>query len=323
MKDQLHIMITGNEGCVRSLILSRKKIKASLIVSVLALCILCTATIFSSHFLKQSFQLAMENRQLSEELNEVYQASQEYAAQISELQALNVAQAEAFKSEKEDLLSGTVYQLNERSQLIEAVMSNIGVRLNNPEEDKANSGGPYLPPKDVAYNDLLNRSDQYLEAIRTTPLGWPHRGRITSKFGQRQDPLNELKGFHSGIDIRGKTGEKVYATADGRVSKAEHNGGYGLYVEIDHHNGYSTSFAHLKKYLVKQGDTVKRGQVIGLLGSTGRSTGPHLHYEIREHDKPINPYKFMRTLALAKTRKPLELMAKKGKKIYAPASTEN
>ena len=313
MKDQLHIIITGNQGKVRSLILSRKKIRLSLIIFAL---ILCTGTALSSHIYNQ-------HRQLNKKLTESKQVNQNYAEQIAALQALNTFQAETFLAEKEDLVNDTVNQLNERNQLIETVMSNIGIPVNNPKEEQANSGGPYLPPSTTTYNDLLNRSDRYLEAIRTIPLGWPHRGKITSKYGGRQDPFLNKRGFHSGIDLRGKTGEKIYATADGQVIQATRNGGYGLYVEIDHGNGYRTGFAHLSKYLVKKGDKVSRGQIIGLLGNTGRSTGPHLHYEIQLHEKTVNPYTFMSTVALTKPRTPQKLASTRTKKIYAVKSSEN
>jgi len=110
--------------------------------------------------------------------------------------------------------------------------------------------------------------------------------------------LNKKSAFHTGVDLRGKRGEKIKATADGVVKKACKNGGYGNYVLIDHGNGYTTSFSHMQKYLVHRGDRVKRGQVIGLVGSTGRSTGPHLHYEVALDGKTINPYNFVKIAKL-------------------------
>ena len=91
----------------------------------------------------------------------------------------------------------------------------------------------------------------------------------------------------------------VYATADGVVKKSFRNGGYGNFVVIDHGNGYSTAFGHMLKYLVHKGDRVERGQLIGLIGNTGRSTGPHLHYEVRLDHKAINPYKFLKIASIA------------------------
>jgi len=122
--------------------------------------------------------------------------------------------------------------------------------------------------------------------------------------------------------MRGRNGQKIVATADGKVSRAFFNGSYGRYIEINHGNGYSTKFAHMKKILVKRGDTVKRGQAIGTVGSSGRSTGPHLHYEVCLNKKPLNPSKFMRVDKLSqvtviprlivgeKQKKPSSLTAK-------------
>ena len=318
MKDQLHLIITGATGQGRSLVLSRKRLKLGLTLSALLLCLLVAGTSLTSRSLKQQRLLAAEVQQLSQELGELTETKAAYAERIMDLEAINIAQAETFAAEKEELLNSTVNQLNQRSQLIETVMSNIGVPIEQQDEAQANSGGPYLPPAEEYFSHLLNRSDQYLETIRSIPLGWPHRGKVTSRFGDRSDPFLKQKGFHAGIDLRGKRGQEVRATADGLVTRASRFGSYGLYVEIDHNNGYTTGFAHLKKYLVKKGDTVHRGQVIGLLGNSGRSTGPHLHYEIKQQGKPVNPYKYMSTLALAKPIIPVELGPRAVKKIHQP-----
>ena len=127
---------------------------------------------------------------------------------------------------------------------------------------------------------------------------------MTSRFGKRKDPVNKKRGFHTGLDFRGKRGEKIYATADGIVKKAFNNGGYGKYILISHGNGYTTSFAHMQTFLVKKGDRVKRGQLIGLVGNSGRSTGPHLHYEINLNKKPVDPGKFMKFAKLLESDSP-------------------
>jgi murein DD-endopeptidase MepM/ murein hydrolase activator NlpD len=131
------------------------------------------------------------------------------------------------------------------------------------------------------------------------PLGKPVSGSISSRFGKRADPVNEKKAIHEGVDIKSERGEHILATGGGKVIKAMKNGGYGNYVEIDHGNGYVTAYAHMQSYLVKKGDIVKQGQIIGQVGSTGRSTGPHLHYEIRLNEKPIDPEKFIKVADIA------------------------
>ena len=116
---------------------------------------------------------------------------------------------------------------------------------------------------------------------------------LSSAFGMRQDPFTSLRRMHQGIDLAGRIGMDVYATGDGKVIESSVSRfGYGKEVLIDHGYGYTSRYAHLHKILVKPGDSVKRGQLIGLLGNTGRSTGPHLHYEVRYHNKPQNPMYF-------------------------------
>jgi murein DD-endopeptidase MepM/ murein hydrolase activator NlpD len=117
---------------------------------------------------------------------------------------------------------------------------------------------------------------------------------ISSGFGVRQDPFLGRPAMHTGLDLRGDTGEKVYATAAGKVTTAGWDGGYGKMVEIDHGHGLSTRFGHLSEIDVKTGQKVHLGQVIGRVGSTGRSTGPHLHYETRLNGDPVDPQKFLR-----------------------------
>ena len=116
--------------------------------------------------------------------------------------------------------------------------------------------------------------------------------RITSPFGVRRDPLLHVAALHTGIDFKARYGAQVLATASGKVVIAGWDGGYGRLVEIDHGYGVSTRFAHLKAIKVKVGQHVRRGEVVGLLGNTGRSTGFHLHYETRVNGRPINPVHF-------------------------------
>ncbi len=118
---------------------------------------------------------------------------------------------------------------------------------------------------------------------------------FTSNFGVRGNPFGGSAEFHPGVDIQCATGTPVYATADGTVDRAERAGGYGNLVEIDHGRGIQTRYGHLSKILVTAGQKVKRGQLIALSGSTGRSTGPHLHYEVRIDGRPVNPIPFLTT----------------------------
>lgn len=132
------------------------------------------------------------------------------------------------------------------------------------------------------------------------PTLWPAMGPITSSFGQREDPVlgNGEGEFHTGIDIGAPSGSPIYATADGVVVKASLGNGYGREVMIDHGHGIETLYGHLSGFACAVGESVVRGQVIGYVGRTGRTTGPNLHYEVRIHNTPVNPHKYLRvTLA--------------------------
>lgn len=127
------------------------------------------------------------------------------------------------------------------------------------------------------------------------PSGRPIKdGWLSSYYGNRIDPFNGKKVFHHGLDFAGKAGSEVVAVADGIVSWQGSRGGYGEMIDIDHGNGYQTRYAHNKKLVVKLGDRIKKGQAIALMGSTGRSTGPHVHFEVLRDGKAVNPYNFIK-----------------------------
>ncbi|HBB68076.1 MAG: hypothetical protein A2X28_05650 [Elusimicrobia bacterium GWA2_56_46] len=127
---------------------------------------------------------------------------------------------------------------------------------------------------------------------RATPSIWPASGRITSSFGYRLAPLMSASEYHTGIDIANDPGTPVYATADGVVRYAGWANGYGLSMVLDHGFAYSTLYGHFSELMVKEGAQIKRGQLLGRMGSTGTSTGPHLHYEVWLDGMPKNPMKY-------------------------------
>ncbi len=128
----------------------------------------------------------------------------------------------------------------------------------------------------------------------SAPNLWPVEGQITGSFGERIDPFNGEGAFHSGVDIGSSYGHPIIAPADGVVTFTDNLGGYGKALMIDHGNGISTRYGHLSGYAVTAGQSVHRGDVIAYVGDSGRSTGPHLHYEVRINDTPVNPYKYLR-----------------------------
>ncbi len=137
----------------------------------------------------------------------------------------------------------------------------------------------------VAQLTILNRS---------IPNGKPIKyKRITDRFGYRIHPITKKRHHHSGIDMSAKIGTPIYAPADGVVEYAKHKGSYGNYLLINHPFGFKTAYGHLEKFAVKSGDYIAKGDLIGYVGNTGRSTGSHLHYEIRYLHKWLNPDKFL------------------------------
>lgn len=131
-------------------------------------------------------------------------------------------------------------------------------------------------------------------SIAGAPTLWPVIGPISSSFGEREDPFNGEGAFHSGVDISALFGTPVHATADGMVISAGNETGYGRVVVLDHGNGIETLYGHLSGFAVTVGQLVQQGQVIAYVGMSGRTTGPHLHYEVRIHNTPVNPHRYLR-----------------------------
>ncbi len=157
-------------------------------------------------------------------------------------------------------------------------------------------GGNFISA-DRTSSEYLEYLEKDIDRMKVTlasyPLGKPSSGNLSSNFGHRKDPFRKGVAFHSGIDLNANRGNSVIATADGVVEKAEWNGGYGRCIVIRHKNGYKTLYGHLSKIKVKKGQRVKSGDLIGNVGSSGRSTGPHLHYEVIKDDKKINPFPYI------------------------------
>jgi murein DD-endopeptidase MepM/ murein hydrolase activator NlpD len=205
------------------------------------------------------------------------------------------------------VLNDVEERADSKARRMRSVLSDLGV---NPIRmpTGATAGGPFVPLKPAkasasAFDRQLYRVNvaraqinQYLQTLVAVPLRKPVIGEVdmSSPFGMRMDPFNGRPAIHTGIDLRGEVGEPVHATAAGRVSLAGREGGYGNMVEIDHGNGLATRYGHLSEIDVKVGQMVRIGETIGHIGSTGRSTGPHLHYETRVNGEAVDPQKFLR-----------------------------
>ncbi|MEO1747535.1 MAG: M23 family metallopeptidase [Pseudomonadota bacterium] len=188
-----------------------------------------------------------------------------------------------------------------RSEMLEtAKAAGLPVTLDNTTA----SGGPFIPAAEGVVSEFdtrlaelgaaLETLDAARASVQSFPIAHPAPGRaITSRYGNRRDPIIGKTAFHAGIDFRTPTGTPIYATAAGTVAKAGRHGGYGKLVEIQHANGLKTRYAHLSKIDVRKGQKIDAGVRVGAAGSTGRSTGPHLHYEVRRGDKSTNPMTYL------------------------------
>jgi murein DD-endopeptidase MepM/ murein hydrolase activator NlpD len=199
--------------------------------------------------------------------------------------------------------------MESRVRRMRGIFTDLGLDMAQLEAatPRAAMGGPFVPvklgPDAGAFERQLRRInitraqvDRLNRALALVPYRKPVVGEVefTSGFGVRSDPFLGRPAMHTGLDFRAQTGDPVRATANGKVLSSGWAGGYGRMVEIDHGNGLSTRYGHLSEIDVKIGDTVRIGQVIGAVGSTGRSTGPHLHYETRIDGEAVDPQKFLR-----------------------------
>jgi murein DD-endopeptidase MepM/ murein hydrolase activator NlpD len=231
----------------------------------------------------------------AETVRKVSQAVPE-AAGLARIEARQLAFAEALTR-----------LADRRAQAAAAKLQRLGL---NPRsmlasvDDRSAQGGPLLSlgtgsngKIDQRFQRLglsLARMSALERSVATLPQALPASlAYISSGFGYRADPFTGGGAFHPGLDFRGPYGAPIYAAAKGRVSFVGVRSGYGLCVEIDHGNGLITRYAHMSRFRTQPGKSVAPGEVIGLIGSTGRSTGPHLHFEVRIHDRAVNPRPFL------------------------------
>ncbi len=224
------------------------------------------------------------------------------------VKAIKAAEMEVF-SRVESIAAQEIKKIKSAFQQVNKSLKDRGMYYNplaNSQKKNAR-GGPFIPASvsdlpDKKIQDKINSIfkaaddlEYYREAAKYVPIGKPVWSYwVTSKFGFRNDPFNKKKAGHKGIDLASRTGNKIQVKAHGKVVQTVHgNKGYGNYVVIDHGNGFTTKYAHMHKIYVKKGDYLKINDTIGEVGSTGRSTGPHLHYEVLYRGTPVDPLPFM------------------------------
>ena len=231
--------------------------------------------------------------------------------------ALKVSNYNSLRVEAESLraryirLQSTVNQTNEQLATLQNFAEQVSVaygikqKLEGPADLVSEARLTPTMSETVAEYDYLRSSairriasSHSASPLKPTmvPAGWPVDGPLASGYGVRPDPFSGEGAYHTGIDIASQMGTKVKVTADGTVIQAgfgAFTGGYGCLVVVDHGNGYQTYYAHLSRASVMPGQEIRQGDIVGEVGSTGRSTGPHLHYEVRVGSAPVNPYHFL------------------------------
>lgn len=262
-----------------------KKIVVASIVLVVGLCLLITDYILSNIDEAEFERLQVENLTQRDELTRLAVMLEDLRQEVvvlsqNDAKVRVMAKLSAPKSDSIVGVGGPVPQkdisreFSDIQQRIDEVRRQIDLRRESQEEIQG----------------ILNDQRSLLAA---KPTGWPVKGWLTSSFGMRRDPFDGRRKMHEGLDIAARTGTPVVATADGIVSSVKTEPGYGKVVIIDHGYGYRTIYGHNSRYYVKVGQRVRRGDRIAAVGNTGRSTGSHVHYEIRLNSVPVNPYKYL------------------------------
>ncbi|MBR1953785.1 MAG: peptidoglycan DD-metalloendopeptidase family protein [Alphaproteobacteria bacterium] len=257
---------------------------------------------FTPEYTKMS-ELSAEyelTRAENEELKRRNAQMVETVLQIADADNIIVDTVSALTKENTDELQKNIKRIN--STLVTLGLNQTTLLRNANKYNNPLVGSAFTPIEfdktlDEKYQKLADGLERWNGLRRLNeilPLGKPVNSRITSNFGTRKDPFTGKPKKHRGIDFAGKIGTELMAVAPGRVVSAGERVGYGTTVEIDHGLGFTTLYAHLSQILVSRGDWVRPGTVIGLAGSSGRSTGPHLHYEIRYKGAPFDPTKFIK-----------------------------
>lgn len=248
------------------------------------------------------YEAQLQRDIVASERDELKQQLSEMEDRVNEMRNIHL---DVFNKVK-TVSSKEVEKMKKALNEVNKALKEKGLYFNSLSNKRRDAGGPYIPDNQTLKNDKemnqevmaifenLEDIDYYAQVINATPIGKPVWSYwVTSKFGSRLDPFKKTKAVHKGVDLASMSGNKIRSQAAGRVTRAEFTSGYGNMVEIDHENGFKTKYAHMKSINVKKGDSVEKGDVVGEVGSTGRSTGPHLHYEILYRGVPVDPMPFM------------------------------
>ena len=232
-------------------------------------------------------QLRSEKDQLKQSYSKLEEEKKEKEIQVASLGSLAGEVTALYGLKGESKLLPTVEEV--KPEQYQASLDQLTALRRSALSGAATSG------LGLGVNRLATLTDWARSAA--APSLWPVLGRLTSSFGERIDPFNGEGAFHAGVDISVPYGTPVVAPADGTVEVADFQSGYGKMIKLSHGNGITTRYGHLSAFAVTEGQKVHRGQLIGYVGATGRVTSPHLHYEVRINETPVNPHKYLRTTA--------------------------
>ncbi|GJL79756.1 MAG: peptidase M24 [Nitrospinaceae bacterium] len=304
-KDDITLMVfPGSSGSPKKFSLPSKLVRTGLIVLIV---LLVGFTGSSIYFTKKYIQLVGEQEEVAElrreskinkiQVDKLGQQVKEFSTEMSRLERfankLRVITdiGESPAPAEKDWGVGGPYGLSSQSfstslqREAVSMVERLAVNLDQLDQQ--------AKVQAVSFQQLDEFFKNQKSFLSSTPSIWPTRGWVTSGFGLRKSPFTGLKEKHEGWDIGARMGSPIRASADGVVVIAGREAGYGKMLEVDHGYGITTRYGHNSKNLVKVGDRVKRGDKIGLIGSTGRSTGPHLHYEVRLNGVPVNPKNYI------------------------------
>lgn len=232
---------------------------------------------------------------------------------FSLLAILGLSSAAVLRNASFDMFPSVNAQVMQEDETSKKLLADVRQKENRSAEQEKDFSGQLVRPdegrggpdstfqlsqqsedKESVIMESLAQIEDNAEWRQFAPSAWPRVGKINNEFGFRRNPFGRRTyEFHGGLDIDGDHGEPVYAPGAGTVVKAGYQGGYGNTIDIDHGNGITTRYGHLSKIDIQIGDQVTRGQQLGAVGSTGRSTGPHLHFEVRYNDEALNPRRFL------------------------------
>ena len=230
-------------------------------------------------------QLRTEKEDLKNRYSRLEQVAKERDVQVASLGSL-ASEVSSLYGLKSDPVLVTVANEQIRASEVNSSMDQLYALRNSALIGATTTGLSLGLTKNATTADWLRAN--------SAPNLWPVEGQVTGSFGERIDPFNGEGAFHMGVDIAALVGQPVLAPAEGTVEFADYMGGYGRAIVIEHGHGISTRYGHLSGFAVASGQHVRRGDIIGYVGLSGRSTGPHLHYEVRINDTPVNPYKYLR-----------------------------